>query len=128
MYQALLVAVGGSLGALARYGLSTSVLTSAHDVVPWGTLAVNLIGSFLVGGLVELFDHVIVPPHVRALVTIGFLGAFTTFSTYALETINLLRDGEFRLAGINILANNILALVLVIVGIYCTRALIKFVS
>lgn len=128
MYQVLLIAFGGSLGAVARYSVSSYILQSVNDVFPWGTLIVNLSGSFLIGVFIELFDHVVVPPNLRSLITIGFLGAYTTFSTYSLETINLLRDGELRLATANILANNVLALVLLIAGIYCSRITLKFVS
>jgi len=89
---------------------------------------VNLSGSLLIGVCIEFFDQIIVPTNLRSLITIGFLGAYTTFSTYSLETINLLRDGEFRLAGVNILASNILSLVLLVAGIYVSRLAIKILS
>lgn len=128
MQQLVLIAAGGSLGAIARYGLSMFVYQGTSETFPWGTLAVNLAGCFLIGSVVELFDHAIVPSGLRSLVTIGFLGAFTTFSTYSLETINLFRDGEIRLATMNILVNNIAGILLVGVGIWASRFLIKALS
>src|SRR3972149_10226634 len=128
MAPIVLIALGGSLGAITRYGLSTYVLSTVNSVFPWGTLVVNLSGSLLIGVCIEFFDQIIVPTNLRSLITIGFLGAYTTFSTYSLETINLLRDGEFRLAGVNILASNILSLVLLVAGIYVSRLAIKILS
>ena len=128
MQQILLIAVGGSLGAIARYSLSTYVMGALNDVFPWGTLVVNLSGSFLIGMFVELFDQAIVPTNLRSLVTIGFIGAYTTFSTYSLETVNLLREGEVKIATLNILASNIFSIVLVVLGIYFSRVFVKFFS
>jgi CrcB protein len=128
MAPIVLIALGGSLGAIARYGVSTYVLGSVNSVFPWGTLVVNLSGSLIIGVCVEIFDQLIVPTNLRSFITIGFLGAYTTFSTYSLETINLLRDGEFRLAGVNVLASNILGLAFLLGGIYLSRLSIKVLS
>jgi CrcB protein len=128
MQQVLFIALGGSLGAVARYGVSSYVLTAVSEIFPWGTLIVNLSGSFLMGVVIELFEHTIVPPNLRSLITIGFLGAYTTFSTYSMETVNLLRDGEVRLATTNFLLSNVLACLLFILGLYCSRASFKLFS
>jgi CrcB protein len=128
MQQILLIALGGSLGAVARYGLSTLVYQLTSESFPWGTLVVNVSGSFLIGALVELFDSVLIAPPWRNFLTIGFVGAYTTFSTYSLETINLLRDAEFRLAAINVVASNIAGLLFAVLGIYSSRLLVKFLS
>lgn len=128
MQQVLLIALGGSLGAVARYGLSTLVYHQTNEIFPWGTLVVNLTGCFLIGILVELFDTAIIASQWRSFITIGFIGAYTTFSTFSFETLNLLRDGEIRLASFNIIANNILGIVLVLVGIYSSRVIIKLFS
>jgi CrcB protein len=128
MQQVLFIALGGSLGAVARYGVSSYVLTTVSEIFPWGTLIVNLSGSFLMGVVIELFEHTIVPPNLRSLITIGFLGAYTTFSTYSMETVNLLRDGEVRLATTNFLLSNVLACLLFILGLYCSRASFKLFS
>jgi CrcB protein len=128
MQQVLLIAVGGSLGAVARYGLSTFVYHSTSETFPWGTLVVNLTGSFLIGVFVELFDTAIIPTAWRSFVTIGFLGAYTTFSTYTLETVNLLRDGELKLAAFNVLASNLIGVLFIVLGIYSFRLLLKLFS
>jgi CrcB protein len=128
MQQVLFIALGGSLGAVARYGVSSYVSTTVHEIFPWGTLIVNLSGSFLLGVVIELFEHTILPPNLRSLITIGFLGAYTTFSTYSMETVNLLRDGEVRLVTTNFLLSNVLACLLFILGIYCSRVSFKLFS
>jgi CrcB protein len=128
MQQVLLIAVGGSLGAIARYGLSTFVYHVSNGTFPWGTLLINLTGCFLIGVFVEFFDTAIIPSEWRSFVTIGFIGAYTTFSTYSLETVSLLREGEFRLASMNIIASNLLGIALVVIGIYFSRSVLKLFS
>jgi CrcB protein len=92
---------------------------------PWGTLVVNVSGSFLIGMLAELFDAALFPAEWRSFLAIGFLGAYTTFSTYTLETVNMLRDGELKLATANILAGNVAGIAAVVLGIYVSRFIIK---
>jgi CrcB protein len=128
MQQILLVALGGSLGAIARYGMSTAVYRVTDPSFPWGTLAVNLAGSFFIGILAELFDAVLIPAGWRLMLAVGFLGAFTTFSTFSLETVSLLRDGEAGLALGNILANNVLAILFVAAGIFSARFILRLFS
>lgn len=128
MQQLLLIALGGSLGAVARYSLSTVVHHAASETFPWGTLAVNLSGSFLIGLVIELLDVTMIPTEWRSFLAIGFLGAYTTFSTFTLETVNLLREGEFGLATVNLLAANVAGILLVVGGIYASRLLLKLVS
>jgi CrcB protein len=128
MRQVLLIAAGGSLGAVARYGMSTLAYHFANETFPWGTLAVNLMGSFLIGVFVELFETAIIPTDWRSFITIGFLGAYTTFSTYALETVNLLRDGELPLVAANIALSNIACILLVVLGVFTSRFLLKVIT
>lgn len=94
MYRYLFIGLGGCCGALSRYFVSVWVARSAGAAFPFGTLVINLGGSFVIGFLFELFETLSLPPAYRSFLTIGFLGAFTTFSTFSLETVNLLRDGE----------------------------------
>jgi CrcB protein len=78
--------------------------------------------------VIELFDTAIIPTEWRSLITIGFLGAYTTFSTYTLETVNLLRDGELKLAVFNVVASNLVGILFVVLGIYTSRFLLKTFS
>ncbi len=126
--QLIFIAAGGSLGCVARYGVSVMIQNSAGTSFPWGTLAVNIIGSFLIGFLAEMFDEMIVPSQWRSFATIGFLGGFTTFSTFSLETMNLLREGEYFYAISNLLSSNLLGILAVIAGIFSFRIIHKLIS
>jgi fluoride exporter len=128
MQQLFLIALGGSLGAVARYGVSTFIYHATSETFPWGTMVINLTGSFLIGVFIELFDMAIIPSEWRSFITIGFLGAFTTFSTYTLETVNLLRDGEMGLATLNALASNFVGIPIVMLGMYTTKVILKLFS
>ncbi|RLC57052.1 MAG: fluoride efflux transporter CrcB [Candidatus Cloacimonadota bacterium] len=123
----LYIALGGSVGAVSRFLMSQLINRTSNDIFPWGTIAVNLLGSLLIGFFVELFSRTVVPDNLRSILIIGFLGAFTTFSTYALESISLLRGNEIKLFIQNILIHNVLGLVFVIFGIYLSRIVIKYI-
>ena len=128
MLQIILIAVGGSLGCISRYGLSTLVYEATPGVFPYGTMFVNLTGSLMIGVLSELFETAIIPSAWRSFLTIGFIGGYTTFSTWTLETLNLIREGEIRLATYNILISTVLGIVFVAVGIYASRFFLKLVT
>jgi len=119
------IAIGGSFGAVARYLVSRWVHQFLSSAFPWGTLIINCSGSFLIGFLFFLFQETLVPTGLRNLILVGFLGAYTTFSTYSLETINLLKEGEFKFALLNVLFSNMLGLILVVLGIYCARLMLN---
>jgi len=103
MMQVLAIAVGGASGALLRFWTSQGVHLWFGRSFPFGTLAVNVIGSLLMGVLyVYLLDRTQIAPEWRALLLIGLLGAFTTFSTFSIETLNLLEQGEQLKAMFNI--------------------------
>ncbi|HSU16665.1 fluoride efflux transporter CrcB [Longimicrobium sp.] len=91
----LYLAAGGVAGTLARYGLGKWIPTWAGTDFPWHTLIINLAGSFVLGFAVRASETMPVSPEVRGMVTIGFCGAFTTFSTFSLETVALLQDGQW---------------------------------
>lgn len=108
MTRVMLVALLGALGAVARYGLSGWVTRLTRDAAfPYGTLGVNLLGSFVLGLLMGLTTGgaLDLPPRLRVGLAIGFLGAFTTFSTFSYETLEALRVGQLRIAALNVVVS-----------------------
>ena len=128
MIKILLVMTGGALGSVSRYLLSGFTHKYIDGSFPYGTLSVNLLGSFIIGFLWIIFESGNFSSNLRTIMFIGFLGGFTTFSTYALETINLFRDEQYKLAFTNILTNNILALLLVFIGIIAGKQLLYLIK
>lgn len=118
MQAVVLVAVGGAIGSVMRYGLSGLVqVRSGVLAFPIGTLAVNVLGCFAIGVAAELFEtRGAMTPATRAFLLVGVLGGFTTFSAFGHETFNLMRDGEFVLAGTNAAASVFLCLAAVWAG------------
>jgi fluoride exporter len=112
------VAIGGALGSVSRYLLGIWIQSTSQSIdFPYGTLTVNLIGCFLIGLLSQLAEaRGVFTPETRALVFIGVLGGFTTFSSFGNDTINLVRDGDVFTALLNIGTNVILGLALVWLG------------
>jgi len=124
MGKLILIGLAGFIGTLSRYWLSGVVARRYGETFPMGTLLVNLVGCFLVGLLFYLLhERFIVNQTVRTVVLIGFLGRFTTFSSFGLQTFTLLQDGEFGLAALNILGANVIGLVLVWAGYTLARIL-----
>lgn len=121
MKEILFIALGGGIGAPLRFLISKNINILSGGSFPYGTLAVNVAGSFVIGFLFSLFSNVVIGGNYKALLTIGFLGAFTTFSTYSLETVNLFIDGEYRYAILSMVLNNVLALAGVFLGILFFR-------
>jgi CrcB protein len=112
-----LVGLAGLAGTLCRYWLSGAVGRRYGETFPAGTLAVNVIGCFLIGFLYFMFDErYVAGPTARTVVLVGFLGGFTTFSSYGLQTFTLLRDGEVAYAAANVVASNLLGLLMVWAG------------
>jgi len=119
----LLIALAGALGTLSRYGLSTWVRTWSGDGFPWGTLAVNILGCFLFGLLLTAVrERGLVSGEAASIWMIGFLGAFTTFSTFAFETGDYLRAGDLVAVALNLTANVVLGVGLFFAGIWVARA------
>ncbi len=121
MIKLLLVALGGSIGAIFRYLLSGWVQRWTESAAfPYGTLAVNLLGCLIIGLLSQLVEvRNVLSPETRTFVFIGLLGAFTTFSTFGNETMHLLRDGELLLSLMNIGAHILFGLTAVWLGYAC---------
>jgi len=122
MYEILAIAVGGAVGAVARF----AVVRSAHSIwgadFPWGVLIANTLGSFLVGLLsVLLVFKLDLPAELRAGILVGVLGAFTTFSTFSLDTLLLIEQGVLIKAAGNVLINVSLCLLFVWAGVLLAR-------
>lgn len=120
----LWLALAGAFGTLARYGLSGLVQRFTGISFPWGTLAVNVAGCFLFGLIWTVIEERhLMSPLLRPILLIGFMGAFTTFSSFAFETIELMRDSQWLRAGVNILAQNGVGLTALFLGIVTGRTI-----
>ena len=119
------VAIGAALGGVARYYLASAIQHRVGPTFPWGTLAINVSGSLLLGVLMR---YALATPSVstelRAFLTTGFCGGYTTFSTYSYETATLLEDGQYWRAGTYALASVVLALLATFAGFVLARELI----
>jgi CrcB protein len=114
----LLLIVFGSAGTLARYALQGLVQYRTETSFPTGTLTVNLLGCFLLGGIGQFaLERLIIPPDWRIAITIGFFGAFTTFSSFGWETVQMLQDGEWSRAILYVSISVIGGLLLALAGI-----------
>lgn len=119
----ILVAIGGAAGAATRYVLDGWISNRASDAFPWGTLVINLSGSVFVGILFALaIERGVLPASIRGPLMIGFLGAYTTFSTLMLESWRLWEDGAVSLAAMNAFGSVVFGLIAVFVGLTIGRA------
>lgn len=109
------IGIGGFLGAIFRFLISTFVQKISFSFFPVGTLSVNVLGSFIIGFLALYFEQM-VSPNYKALFITGFLGALTTFSTFSLETVSMLQSSEYMKAILNISLNVIFCLIATIGG------------
>jgi CrcB protein len=116
----ILVVIGGAVGTLARFYTSGWAQKFVSNGFPVGTLLVNLVGSFIIGLLWGFFENQ-PAAQLRTFLFVGVLGGFTTFSAYSIETLNLFRDGNVRLAVLNILLNNVLGILLALGGLQLGR-------
>jgi CrcB protein len=125
MQKILLVLLGGAFGTGLRYFLSLAIYSFVKGPrFPWGNLAVNVSGCFAIGILAELFeDRLLVSPTVRVALLTGVLGGYTTFSSFAFETLSLIRDGEIGLAMLNVSASVLLGLAAVWAGMRAAQLL-----
>ncbi len=106
------VALGGATGSLLRYGVSGWAQRIGGQVFPVGTWTVNVVGCFFIGFLAtSLSGPILIREDLRIALLVGLLGGFTTFSSYAWETLTLASAGSFRLAALNLLLNNVVGLV-----------------
>lgn len=123
-WKLLLIAAAGGLGTLARYGLTGVVQNLAGRSFPWGTVVVNVLGCFVFGVLwSSMEDRLAISPQSRQIVLVGFMGAFTTFSTFVFETGQLARDAQWLFAAGNLGLQNGLGLVALFAGLALGRLL-----
>lgn len=122
MMQLVAIAGGGAAGALMRFWVAGAVYSLLGRDFPYGTLVVNVLGSLAMGLLYVLFiERFDAAPEWRALLLVGFLGAFTTFSTFSLETLNLLEDGQLLRAAMNVLLSVTLCITAAWIGMIAGR-------
>ena len=121
----LYVALGSAIGGVSRYLVGGLVQRMLDTTFPAGTLLVNVTGSFLLGAIIRYaLETPSLTPEVRAFLTIGFCGGYTTFSTFSYETMALLEDGEWARAGVYITASVILSLIATFLGLALARQVI----
>ena len=124
MKHILFIALGGAGGALARHWLSTLVHSAAGSHFPWGTLLVNVLGSFAIGvAYIAIVERGAIHPDWRSVAMVGFLGAFTTFSTFSLEALALFENGQVVTAAVYITASVVSCMAAVGVGVSLMRLL-----
>lgn len=121
------IAVGAAAGGVSRFYLATAIQQRLGVSFPWGTFAINLTGSLLLGFLIR---YALATPSIslemRAMLTTGFCGGYTTFSTYSYETVVLLEEGQFGRAAVYSLGSVLLALLATFCGFMLARELIAF--
>jgi len=118
----LVIGIGGAFGAVSRYVASGWVQTVTGAFFPWGTMAVNVAGSLVLGFVMVWLQSTTSSAELRDLITIGFLGSFTTFSTFSYETVAMLRDGEWWRAGGYTAGSVVLGLLAVTLGAFLAAA------
>jgi len=124
MQVVLLVAGFGALGCVTRYCISGWAYDLFGRSFPYGTFVVNILGAFLIGLVMEFgMRSTLLPASLRIGLTIGFLGGFTTFSTFSYETFRLLEDGNFFMATTNVLVSVVVCLIFTWLGIHAARYL-----
>ena len=122
MQNIIVIGLAGLAGTLARYWLSSVIDNRTGTSFPFGTLAVNLIGCFVIGFLFYAFaDEFVIHPAIRSAVFVGLLGGFTTFSSFGIQTFTLLENGQVLWAALNILLSNLGGLMLVWFGYILSR-------
>lgn len=122
LVELMWVGIGGGVGAISRYLVGRELSERANSLFPYGTFTVNMIGAFLIGILFAILtERGVGPDHLRMLLVVGFVGGFTTFSSYTLEAINLVESGHWNTALLYVLGSNLLGLIACMAGITIVR-------
>ncbi|HIG10745.1 MAG: fluoride efflux transporter CrcB [bacterium] len=121
MTRLLIIGLGGFLGAIARYGLSSAIGARTTSAIPWGTLGVNVLGCFLLGALMGYSRERPVDSELQFFLRVGILGAFTTFSTLGYETVELFSTGRLREGLVSLFGNLLLGGLAVVAGEWLAR-------
>ncbi len=125
MLRFFIIALGGAIGSLVRYVISGLDYRISMGVFPVGTLVVNVTGSFMIGCVWSFVERFAVPPNIRQFILVGILGGYTTFSTFSLETFNLIREGEYRIAVMNVVLSAVIGVGAVLLGYMLSRVLMN---
>ena len=123
----LWVAIGGALGSVGRAWMALAVTRLTGPAFPWGTILINILGSFVIGfaaGIFQADTRLVIPIDLRVFVTAGLCGGFTTFSAFSLQTVDLARDGRWMQAGSNVVLSVVLCVVATAAG-YCAAGLMN---
>jgi len=124
MEKVLWISMGAVLGANLRYWVGDWAAQRFGSGFPYGTLLINLTGSFLLGLIISMsMENFIIDPRLRLLLTVGFLGSYTTFSTYAYESIALISQGQWGLGLFNLIGSSLLGALFAILGIWLGKVL-----
>ena len=125
MVRVLWISLGGAVGTAARYLLSGWLLRALGPAFPYGTLAVNVIGSFLLGAIMHVgLNTTLLSPGARLVLSTGVMGGFTTYSTFNYETLQYLQEGAWGLAGLNVSATLVICLVAGALGVAAARLVV----
>jgi len=118
------IVIGGGIGALLRYFTSQFVNNLYNKNFSLGTIFVNCIGALLIGFLINIFDLYGINTKYKLLIITGFLGGYTTFSTYSIETVNYFINGNIKYGILNILLNNILCILFALLGLWLSKIIL----
>ena len=121
MLKILSIGIGGFIGAILRYGMAEYISLNSGSFYPWGTFSVNLLGAFTIGFLWKALEYVPINADLKALIFVGMIGAFTTFSTFMFETVKLLQDSEYLYALTYLFGSIVFGLVAVYLGIFSVK-------
>jgi CrcB protein len=122
----LYFSLAGAFGTLVRYGVGSVVQSVAGIGFPWNTLVVNVTGCFLFGFVTSLSgEKMVIRLEAREVILVGFMGAYTTFSTFAFETGDMLEKGQYLWAGANLVAQNVVGIAFLLIGLAAGRALVR---